>query len=91
MPMTKTDPIKIILADDHPIVREGIRARLSTQPNMKIVAEAENGNEAIKRVQEFAPATDKETLGKLGSAGRCHVCSRRGSKSKGPLPYSRKG
>jgi two-component system nitrate/nitrite response regulator NarL len=55
MPM-KSDPIKIILADDHPIVREGIRARLSTQPNMKIVAEAQNGREAIKCVQDCAPA-----------------------------------
>src|SRR2546421_12438160 len=54
--MSKPEPIKIILADDHPIVREGIRARLSSQPNMKIVAEAENGKEAIRRVQEFAPA-----------------------------------
>jgi two-component system, NarL family, nitrate/nitrite response regulator NarL len=54
--MSKPEPIKIILADDHPIVREGIRARLATQPNMKIVAEAENGTEAIKRVQEHSPA-----------------------------------
>jgi two-component system nitrate/nitrite response regulator NarL len=52
----KPEPIKIILADDHPIVREGIRARLSTQPNMKIVAEAQNGREAIKCVQDCAPA-----------------------------------
>jgi two-component system, NarL family, nitrate/nitrite response regulator NarL len=54
--MSKPDPIKIILADDHPIVREGIRARLSTQPNMRIVAEAQNGKEAIKCVQDYAPA-----------------------------------
>src|SRR6478736_4740879 len=53
----KSDPIKIILADDHPIVREGIRARLSTQSNMKIVAEAQNGREAIKVIVQNAPKT----------------------------------
>ncbi len=65
----KSDPIKIILADDHPIVREGIRARLSTQPNMKIVAEAENGKDAIKRVQEFSPA--------IGTDGHQHAGNER--------------
>jgi two-component system nitrate/nitrite response regulator NarL len=55
--MTKTESvvIKLMLVDDHPIVREGIRSRLSNQPNMKIVAEAENGKEAIRRLQEFSP------------------------------------
>ncbi len=56
--MSKSDSnvIKIILADDHPIVREGIRARLSSQSNIKIVAEAENGKEAVRLVQELSPA-----------------------------------
>lgn len=56
--MSKSDTpvIKVMLVDDHPIVREGIRSRLASQPNMKVVAEAENGKEAIRKVQELSPA-----------------------------------
>ncbi len=56
MSKSETAVIKIILVDDHPLVREGIRARLSSQSNMKIVAEAENGKEAVRLVQELSPA-----------------------------------
>lgn len=41
--------IKILIADDHTIVRAGIRQLLETQPDFEIVAEVENGREAIEQ------------------------------------------
>jgi DNA-binding NarL/FixJ family response regulator len=40
-------PIKILIADDHAIVRAGIRQLLETQPDFEIVAEVENGRQAL--------------------------------------------
>jgi DNA-binding NarL/FixJ family response regulator len=44
-----------VLADDHPIVREGIRSLVNAQPDMKVVAEAEDGVTACRRVAELRP------------------------------------
>lgn len=51
--MNKT--IKIILVDDHLIVRDGIRALLEHEQNIQIVGEAENGKQAISLVMELDP------------------------------------
>lgn len=50
-----TDPIRLLIADDHVLVRAGIRALLEKQPNMKVVAEASNGREAIAMTSQFQP------------------------------------
>ncbi len=50
-----TNPIRILVADDHPIVREGLAAILGTQPDFDVVGEASNGAEAIAAVAEFRP------------------------------------
>ncbi|MEW6731713.1 MAG: response regulator transcription factor [Acidobacteriota bacterium] len=47
--------LRILLADDHALVRSGLRALLETQPNIEIVAEAENGREAVKLAQDLNP------------------------------------
>jgi two-component system response regulator NreC len=47
--------IKIILADDHQIVRQGLRTLLTAEPDMKIVGEADNGRAALRLAQELAP------------------------------------
>jgi DNA-binding NarL/FixJ family response regulator len=47
--------IKIILADDHQIVRHGLRSLLSVEPDMEVVGEAENGRAVVKLVQETSP------------------------------------
>lgn len=44
-----TDSIRILLVDDHPLVRDGLRARLEAVPNFKVVAEAGSAAEAIER------------------------------------------
>jgi DNA-binding NarL/FixJ family response regulator len=40
-------PIRIVVADDHPVVREGLAAILRRQPDMEVVGEAANGREAL--------------------------------------------
>jgi DNA-binding NarL/FixJ family response regulator len=47
--------ISLILADDHPATRAGLKSILSSVPDIKIVAEAENGQEIPALVQEFHP------------------------------------
>jgi DNA-binding NarL/FixJ family response regulator len=47
--------IRILLADDHPIVREGSRAVLETQPDFEVVGEAANGDEALQLAMELQP------------------------------------
>ncbi len=47
--------ITILLADDHKIVRDGLRALLENQPDMKVVAEAENGRTAVQLAQQKRP------------------------------------
>jgi DNA-binding NarL/FixJ family response regulator len=49
------EPIKILIVDDHPVVREGIGAMLRREPDFKIVGEATNGLEAVERVKELGP------------------------------------
>jgi DNA-binding NarL/FixJ family response regulator len=44
-----TGLIRILLVDDHPLVRDGLRARLEAVPNLRVVAEAGNGCEALER------------------------------------------
>ncbi|MGB9665587.1 MAG: response regulator, partial [Ignavibacteria bacterium] len=43
--------IKILIADDHAVVREGFRKMVENDPELKVVAEAENGIEAIQMVR----------------------------------------
>ena len=48
-------PIRILLADDHPVVRDGLRALLEREPDMTIVAEAADGREAVRLAEEQSP------------------------------------
>lgn len=49
------DRIRIIVADDHEVVRKGIREYLEDEPDMEVVAEARDGEEAITRVDALHP------------------------------------
>ncbi len=47
--------VKILLADDHQIMRDGLRSLIEKQPGMEVVAEAENGRAAVKLTRKFRP------------------------------------
>lgn len=53
--MKNSKMIKVVLADDHMIVRDGLRSLLERQPDMEVVAEADNGRTALKHVKELSP------------------------------------
>jgi len=47
--------VRILLADDHGIIRQGLHSLLDKQPDMEVVAEAEDGRRALDLVQELVP------------------------------------
>jgi DNA-binding NarL/FixJ family response regulator len=47
--------IRVVLADDHPVARAGIRKYLEKEPDIKVVGEAAGGDEAIRLVNELSP------------------------------------
>ncbi len=53
--MTVTETIRILIADDHPVVREGLSAMINRQPDMKVVAEAGEGSEAVEQFSQYRP------------------------------------
>ncbi len=72
--------IRILLADDHPIFRDGLKRLLEAEPGFKVIAEASNGNEAVKLVKQHKPdlllldlsmpqQTGIEAIRELGSLG----------------------
>ena len=48
-------PIRIALVDDHPVVRLGLRKVIDAQPDMRVVAEAADGVEAVRVINEASP------------------------------------
>ncbi|MDP9981002.1 DNA-binding NarL/FixJ family response regulator [Pseudarthrobacter oxydans] len=48
--------ITVLLADDHLVVRSGLKALLATQPGIEVVAEAASGEEALALVEQHGPA-----------------------------------
>lgn len=55
-PLAKSsDVVRILVVDDHPVVRKGIVTCLSGQPNLQVVGEACDGLEALRRIRELSP------------------------------------
>jgi two-component system, NarL family, nitrate/nitrite response regulator NarL len=52
---TKPQPIRVVLADDHPIVRDGLRKLLTLEEDIEVVGEASDGREVVQVVQETRP------------------------------------
>jgi len=51
----KSQPVRILLADDHPIFRDGLRRLLESEPDLKVVGEACDGAEAVKMARQLKP------------------------------------
>jgi two-component system response regulator NreC len=50
-----TEPTRILLADDHAVLRSGLRLLIDSQPGLKVVGEAGNGTEAVTLARELQP------------------------------------
>jgi DNA-binding NarL/FixJ family response regulator len=50
-----TEPLTILIADDHPLFRKGLRALLATVPQVQVVGEAASGTAAIQLVEQLQP------------------------------------
>src|SRR5512145_899793 len=53
--MTNSHPITILIVDDHAVVRQGVRAFLETQPDLKVVGEAASGEEGVRLAAQHIP------------------------------------
>lgn len=53
--MKEKNPYTIVLAEDHRILREGLRSLLASQPAYRVIGEAENGLEAVKLAEKLSP------------------------------------
>ena len=51
----KTQQIRIVIADDHPIFRDGLRRLLETESDLKVIGEASDGGEAVKMAAQLKP------------------------------------
>src|SRR6478672_11638638 len=52
---TNPNLIRILTVDDHPLLREGIAALVKAEPDMEMVAEASDGEEAVKQFRRHRP------------------------------------
>lgn len=67
--MTDARSIRVLVVDDHPMLREGIVAVIDRQPDMTVVGEASDGAEAIARFAELSPDVTLMDLQMPGSSG----------------------
>jgi len=64
-----TEKIRILLADDHAVLRAGIRALLDMQPDIEVIGEAGDGHQAMARVRELQPDVVLMDIGMPGLDG----------------------
>lgn len=50
-----SDEIRILIADDHPVVRKGLREAIEVSPNLRVVAEANDGEAALEEIERLRP------------------------------------
>lgn len=50
-----TEPIRVVVADDHPVVREGLRSFLSSRPGIDVVGEAGSADEVVAAARDLTP------------------------------------
>jgi DNA-binding NarL/FixJ family response regulator len=67
--MAKPVPIRVLIVDDHPLLRQGVAAVLQDEPDMEIVAEAANGGDAIVAFEKHRPDVTLMDLQMPGMSG----------------------
>ncbi|NTU78163.1 MAG: response regulator transcription factor [Chloroflexales bacterium] len=73
-----SNPIRVLIADDHPIVREGLEAVLSLQPDIEVLDQAHDGIEAVQKSLELCPDVviiDLKMPQKDGLAAITEICA----------------
>jgi two-component system response regulator NreC len=68
------ETIRILVAEDHTLVRAGVRALLERQPDMEVVGEASDGAEATRRARELKPDVVLMDLAMPGTGGLDAIC-----------------
>ena len=53
--MTTNEPIRVFLADDHPLLRTGLRLSLNHKKDIELIGEAEDGYSAVEKIQAYQP------------------------------------
>ena len=48
------DEIRLLIADDHPIVRQGLRQVIESESGLRIIAESGNGRDAIEKIEQLS-------------------------------------
>lgn len=64
-----SEPVKVLVVDDHEVVRQGIKLVLETDPELEVVGEAASGEDAIERVRELKPNVVVMDIGMPGLSG----------------------
>src|SRR5256885_17163868 len=67
--MNPSTPKRVVLCDDHEIVREAIKARMASVEGVEIVGEAETGEEVVEKVKELEPDVGIADVGLPGKDG----------------------
>lgn len=67
--MDEDKKIRLLLVDDHPVVRDGVRMRFASQARIEIVGEASDGQEAVQKAQELSPDIVFVDIGMPGMSG----------------------
>ena len=75
--MTEKHPITVMIVDDHPVVRDGLNAMLSTEADIQVVGEAGTGAEALDLLAKLRPAVVLMDLLLGGAEVIKRVCSAR--------------
>src|SRR6266699_1611468 len=55
MNFKRAQPVRIVIADDHPIFRDGLRRLLEAEPDLKVLGEASDGAEAVRLARQLKP------------------------------------
>jgi NarL family two-component system response regulator LiaR len=53
--MSKSENIRVLIADDHPIIRDSLRTLITTEPDLELIGEAVNGEDAVEKTIELKP------------------------------------